>query len=86
MASGPNSAPGFGWPPLKGAATNDTELCLPNPAEEGNRTGAVRAAAAADDATCRAAASGPLSLRVADTRAAWVESTPNAELEQGALN
>jgi hypothetical protein len=85
MASGPNSAPGFGWPPLKGAATNDTELCLPNPAEEGNWTGAVRAAAA-DDAACRAAEGGLLSLRVADTRAAWAASTPHAELEQGALN
>ena len=24
-------APALGWPPLKGAAMNDTELCLSNP-------------------------------------------------------
>lgn len=30
MASGPNSAPALGWPPLNGAETNDTWVLFPN--------------------------------------------------------
>jgi hypothetical protein len=35
IASGPYSAPAFGWPPLKGADTKDTELMLSPPEECG---------------------------------------------------
>lgn len=55
MASGPNSAPALGWPPLNGAETNDT-WALEKLAAHGETTEGM------DDF---AAAYKPLSLRVA---------------------